>query len=139
MLIHRFGETLNFVFARDNIAADYQIGSLDEIHLDASGRIVRPALGVGGATPPGPVDGSGQTCSVLAGGTASFAFSPLILLKVTPANTRASESNPVGSPKPRNGFEPRTKKATTNVTNASAFLFLPMKVAEPARKALWHM
>jgi hypothetical protein len=77
------------VFAKDNITADYQISSFDEIHLDSSGRIGRPVLVVGrkGAKaisrPTGPVEGSGQACTVVAGGTASFAFSVLILFKVS--------------------------------------------------------
>ena len=76
------------MFVKQNITADYQISSFDELHLDSSGTVGKPirVLARKGtksvSRPSGPVEGSGQACSLVAGGTGSFAFSVLIIIKV---------------------------------------------------------
>lgn len=93
-----FGEVLDSVFVKHNVKADFQISSFDELHLDSSGRIGKPVRVVGRkgtksiSRPSGPVEVSGHSCSLVAGGTASFAFSPLILIKASCLSLQAGRT-----------------------------------------------
>lgn len=84
----RLGQVLNRLFLEHNIISTSQIASFDELHLDSSGRLGKrlQVLARKGARnvrlPSGPTEGSGQACTVVAGGTAQFSFSVLILVKV---------------------------------------------------------
>lgn len=84
----RFGELLDRLYQLYNIRSDVQIGSFDEVHLDTSGTLGKRdyVLARKGSKhvrlPSGPTEGTGQACSVVAGGTGRFSFSILILVKV---------------------------------------------------------
>ena len=124
-----FGEVLDSVFVKHNVKADFQISSFDELHLDSSGRIGKPVRVVGRkgtksiSRPSGPVEGSGHSCSLVAGGTASFAFSPLILIKASCLSLQAGRTpRLLGLPKPNSGFALRTPMGVSNGIRDSDFL-----------------